>query len=133
MSDYRKRISKRLRHYKKLKRCDVCQYNQDGLALDFAHIDPREKSYHMYKNGPVGSGMGVLVSRITVYGTQLNRDRWKELKDEIKKCRVVCKNCHVIETYKNREMHEGHSLSKDRKGIMKSPIGTLESFLINMG
>ena len=117
MSEYRKRISKRFRWYKKLKGCDVCGYNKDGLALDFAHKDPSKKSPHMYKNGPVGSGMGVLVSRITVYGTKLNRERWKELKDEIRMCRVVCKNCHVVETYNNKEMHRGHLLWKARQGV----------------
>ena len=26
------------------------------------------------------------------------------MKDEIRKCRVVCKNCHVVETYENGEV-----------------------------
>ena len=47
--------------------------------LDFAHIDPTQKSHYMYKNGPVGSGMGVLVSRIPKYGTSLHRERMNEL------------------------------------------------------
>jgi hypothetical protein len=52
----------------------------------------------------------------------------KELKDEIKKCKVLCKNCHVIETYNSREMHEGHSLWKQRQGIVEEPTASLEAF-----
>ena len=119
MMEYRKRLTRKLWHYKTLKGCFVCGYNKHGLALDFAHIDPTQKSYYMYKNGPVGSGMGVLVSRIPKYGTTLHKERMKELKDEIRKCKVLCKNCHVIETYENKEMHKGHELHEQRKGIKK--------------
>ena len=57
--EYRKRLTRKLWHYKTQKGCSVCGYNKHGLALDFAHIDPTQKSHYMYKNGPVGSGMGV--------------------------------------------------------------------------
>ena len=82
----------------------------------------------MYKNGPVGSGMGVLVSRIPKYGTSLHRERMNELKNEIRKCKILCKNCHVIETYENKEMHKGHELHEQRKGIKKEVLNTLEEF-----
>ena len=83
----------------------------------------------MYKNGPVGSGMGALVSRIPKYGSKFHRERMSELKEEIRKCKVLCKNCHVIETYNSREMHEGHLLWKQRQGIKEEEISTLEKFL----
>ena len=111
------------------KGCDVCGYNKHGVSLDFAHIDPSEKSIHMWKDRKRGSGMGDLVNRVTKYGTLLNRERWKELKDEIRKCRVVCKNCHYIETYEKREVEGGHLLSNKRRGIKKEIVGSLEGFL----
>ena len=110
------------------KGCDVCGYNKHGVALDFAHIDPSEKSIHMWKDRKRGSGIGDLVKRVTKYGTLLNRERWKELKDEIRKCRVVCKNCHYIETYKNKEVENGGKLRMVRQGMEKEEIGTLEGF-----
>jgi len=54
----------------------------------------------------------------------------KELKDEIRKCKVLCKNCHVIETYENKEMHKGHELHEQRKGIKKETQLTLEGFFV---
>ena len=128
MKDYKYRLTRKLWHYKKLRGCVECGYNAHGLALDFAHRNPEEKSHWMYKNGPVGSGMGVLVSRIPKYGTQLHRDRMAELKAEIRKCDVLCKNCHVIRTYENREMHGGHALHKKRKGLVEEEIGNLDQF-----
>ena len=129
MADYKKRLTRKLWYYKKLKGCIECGYNKHGLALDFAHIDPTQKSPWMYKNGPVGSGKGALVSRIPKYGSKFHRERMSELKEEIRKCKVLCKNCHVIETYNSREMHEGHSLWKQRQGIKEEEISTLEKFL----
>ena len=130
MDNYKKRLTRKLWHYKTRRGCIECGYNKHGLALDFAHIDPTQKSHWMYKNGPVGSGMGALVSRIPKYGSQLHKQRMNELKEEIRKCKVLCKNCHVIETYNSREMHEGHMLWKQRKGIQEEHIPTLEGFFI---
>jgi hypothetical protein len=116
LKDYKKRVSKKLRAYKKLRGCEICGYNTDGLALDFAHIDPSKKSFYMYKDGPTGSGMSKMISRLT-FGSnkEKNRLRWKELKEEIRKCKVLCKNCHVVETYRNKEMHNSHKMWKVRQ------------------
>lgn len=116
MKNYHKRVSKKLRKYKQMRGCEVCGFNENGLALDFAHRDPSEKSYYIYKDGPTGSGMGKLVSRLTVgKDKEKNRQRWNDLKKEIRKCKVLCKNCHVVETYTNKEMHNGHKMWKTRQ------------------
>ena len=66
LDNYKKRLTRKLWHYKTLKGCSVCGYNKHGLALDFAHIDPSQKSPWMYKNGPVGSGMGVFALEVVL-------------------------------------------------------------------
>ena len=106
-----------LRKYKVEQGCANCGFNAHPLALDFAHIDQNEKSIHIWKTKSRGSGPSNLYSRITKYGTELHRQRWKELKDEIRKCRVLCKNCHVVETYENNEVANSSLMSKKRKEI----------------
>jgi hypothetical protein len=110
--EYKKRLTRKLWHYKKLKGCAECGYNKHGLALDFAHIDPSQKSHWMYKNGPVGSGMGVLVSRIPKYGSKLHKDRMKELKDEIKNVKfyvkIVMSLKHIIAEKCTKVIHYGN-------------------------
>jgi len=129
MKPYHKRLSAKLRRYKELNGCEYCGYNANGLALDFAHIDPSNKSYEITKSGPCGSGMGKMVSRITIGKDKVkNKQRWKELKEEIRKCRVLCKNCHVVETYENKEMHNSHNTYRDRQGIEKEVISDLTAF-----
>jgi len=117
MRTYKQRLVARLRKYKERKGCEVCGFNKAGVALDFAHIDQNEKSIHIWKTKSRGSGPSNLYSRITKYGTELHRQRWKELKDEIRKCRVLCKNCHVVETYENNEVANSSLMSKKRKEI----------------
>jgi len=120
MSEYTKRITVKLRHYKKMKGCETCGYNESGVALDFAHIDPTQKSKHMciwYNKKQAGSGMIRLVERVTVYGSKTNRERWRELKEEIRKCRVLCKNCHYVETYNNNEANGRTKLTTIRRDL----------------
>lgn len=59
--------------------CSVCGYNKCMSALDFHHLDPSTKE------GGVG---------------QMRGHSYQSIKDEISKCVVVCKNCHV-------EIHQG--------------------------
>ncbi len=57
--------------------CEKCGYNKCMEALEFHHIDPKEKDF----------GIG-------------GRTRsWKNVKKELDKCIMVCANCH-------REIHE---------------------------
>ena len=47
-------------------------------ALEFHHVDPKQKDFHISKN--------------------MNKS-WYKIKNEIEKCILVCANCH-------RELHE---------------------------
>ncbi len=54
-------------------KCQKCGYNKCVGALDFHHLDPREKDF-------------------TISG---NSGKWENLKKELDKCVLLCKNCHV--------------------------------------
>ena len=55
-------------------KCIECGYN-DPRALDFHHPDPSVKEYDCYK---------------------LWHRKWEVLEMEIKKCELLCANCHRI-------------------------------------
>lgn len=55
-------------------KCIICGYNKYIGALDFHHIDQKNKQF----------GIGSVGSRI-----------FKNIKDELDKCILVCKNCHA--------------------------------------
>ena len=78
-------VSERRRQIKQLvieafdSKCCVCNYNKFPGALEFHHINPEEKEFK--------------ISRM------LTRS-FKETVKELKKCILVCANCH-------REIHSG--------------------------
>jgi hypothetical protein len=104
-----------LRKIKTSKGCEVCGYNESPLALDFAHINPIEKHSQLGPGGPKYAGMDRLYRRICIVDMKKNTKYIKELFDEIRKCKILCKNCHVIETFKNNEFY-GVELNKNRGG-----------------
>jgi len=67
--------------------CAVCGYKDHPAALDFDHIDPATKKFDISKRFAMSSK--------------------KLLMEEIKKCRVLCANCHRIHSREN-----GHSFPK---------------------
>ena len=80
-----KRRERRARWLNKIKQklgCNICGYNEHPAALQFDHIHPDQKLF----------GIGSCKS------TNL-----KTLFIELRKCRVLCANCHAIHTFK-----EGH-------------------------
>jgi hypothetical protein len=70
--------------YKVLRGCYICGFNKHYSALDFDHINRDTK----IKN----------VSRLV--GDTCS---WKTVVAEIRKCRVLCANCHRIKTHKNKD------------------------------
>lgn len=65
--------------------CQMCGYNSNPLALQLDHIDPSTKFVN--KNGRR------LNPSDLVYYSQAT------LMAEVKKCRVLCANCHSIYTH----------------------------------
>ncbi|QMP83961.1 MAG: hypothetical protein [Caudoviricetes sp.] len=78
-----------LDNYKLQRGCAICGYNKHPKALCFDHIDPFTK----HKD---------FSSKI------LTRWNINVLNEEIAKCRILCANCHNIETFEK----EHHRLVK---------------------
>jgi len=74
-----------VRRYKVMCKCADCGFKGHHSAYDLAHIDRATKDC-------VSKGR---------HRSSVDYD-WgrKRLKNEIKKCRVLCANCHRVETYK---------------------------------
>lgn len=72
-----------LNKYKQAIGCCDCGYNTHGVALDFDHIDPTNKSFNI--------------------SHRLCNSTLKRLFLEIRKCVVRCANCHRIKTLEQKQ------------------------------
>ncbi len=63
-------------------KCIMCGYDKCKRALSFHHIDPDKKEFDLSSRGLTRS--------------------WERIEKEIKKCVLVCANCHM-------EIHDGIS------------------------
>ena len=61
-------------------KCSICGYDKCIDALEFHHKDPSQKEFGIARNGHIRA--------------------WSKTKQELKKCILVCANCH-------REIHSG--------------------------
>ena len=91
------RLEQRREHSLKMKqkavnylggKCQVCGFDENTACLDFHHLDPTQKEFDISKKC---------------------RSTWKNLKPELDKCILVCKNCHTM-------IHYTH-LSKEKDKI----------------
>tara|TARA_Y100000356_G_scaffold43872_1_gene34170 strand:+ start:288 stop:638 length:351 start_codon:yes stop_codon:yes gene_type:complete len=76
---HRKRFMKRVKLFLG---CQLCGYKKHACALHFDHIDPNTK----FK----------IISRMNNYSMEA-------LKNEMRKCRVLCANCHAAHTEYQRQ------------------------------
>ena len=79
--EFRKKI---LRRFKVLKGCFICGYNKHHSALEFDHINRSIKT----------DNVSILVKKNLSFGT---------IKHEVRKCNVLCSNCHRIKTFENKD------------------------------
>jgi 5-methylcytosine-specific restriction endonuclease McrA len=87
-SDMRRRICgtcrvRRARRTVKLKaveymggKCSYCGYSKSLRALEFHHLDPTQKDFQISK---------------------ASNPSWENVKEELKKCVMLCSNCHAEE------------------------------------
>lgn len=71
---FRKNIKRKAVEYKGGK-CVICGYNKCLEALQFHHLDPKEKDFGLSAGG--------------------HTRKWETVKKELDKCICVCGNCHV--------------------------------------
>jgi hypothetical protein len=79
--------------YKVTKGCVMCGYNEHPSSLCFDHLPNEEKSEHVkngYSKKSCAGGMYRLYSK---------KYDVKQLIEEIKKCRILCHNCHMSVTH----------------------------------
>lgn len=76
--------SENVTEYKKSKGCKYCP-ESDPVCLDFHHVDEKDKEFTI--------------------SNKISHLSWDSLLTEIKKCEVVCSNCH-------RKLHAGRVLSE---------------------
>lgn len=78
VKDYRQRLKERC-VYVSGGECQICGYNKTNTALEFHHLDPSKKDFHLGGNANCS---------------------WSTARAEIAKTILVCANCH-------REIHAG--------------------------
>lgn len=61
--------------------CMRCGYDEHWSALEFHHLDPATKRFN-----------------VTAASSQPKQYPWEEVVEEIKKCDLLCANCHAIAT-----------------------------------
>lgn len=61
--------------------CCICKYNKCQSSLALHHLDPKKKDFRFG-------------------GIRANPKSWDKIVDELRKCVLVCHNCH-------NEIHEG--------------------------
>jgi len=137
MNNIRKhRIARRvywLRKYKLACGCEICGFNKNAVSLDFAHKDQMTKHIEMVSRRG-GNGIDNLYKRLCIKDIKKNRFYLKELINEVRLCRILCKNCHAVETENNREFHNSRKIAEARGGSYKdrknppNPSATLINF-----
>lgn len=73
--------------------CAICGYNKHPAALSFDHIDPKTK----YRTK---AGKAVQVSDMIRNG----RFKWETIVEEMRKCRILCMNCHMEENHPRMDL-----------------------------
>ena len=103
-----------LRKYKQSQGCCECGYNANSIALCFAHKNPMDKDPELL--GRINGGFAPLIRRVytTAKNSHKTTDVIKKIFNEIRKCKVMCVNCHTIETIEEQKKVSGKEISKIR-------------------
>ena len=72
-----------IQRVKTLKGCQICGFKEHYSALGFDHIDPATKDPKLQNHGALNETWGMA-----------------RIKDEMRKCRVLCANCHAMESHR---------------------------------
>ena len=66
---------KQLMHNLKINGCAICGYNKCDAALDFHHVNSKDKTFPLVVNSITRTNKSII--------------------DEINKCILLCRNCHM--------------------------------------
>ena len=80
--------------YKMSNGCSVCGYNKHPSALCFDHL-PEYDKHDQCKSGSKAGGMFMMYHK---------KYSVTELIAEIKKCQLLCHNCHMEKTYNKTQI-----------------------------
>ena len=64
--------------------CEDCGYDKNPRAIEFHHQDPKKKCFEIGK---------------FTNGKPFTADNKRKVANEIKKCKILCANCHKIEHF----------------------------------
>lgn len=78
-------------------KCDKCGYDKNISCLEFHHKDPKDKKF---------SVSALTDPRRNYDKTKLKKEKLKYYFDEVKKCSVLCCNCHQIEHINSEKFHK---------------------------
>ena len=74
-----------IRRVKTFYGCSECGFKGHASALQFDHLNPLTKSFELSKG---------------------HTRSLSQVKEEMRKCRILCANCHAIHTFNQRESGE---------------------------
>ena len=122
-----------LRKYKQSQGCCESGYNANSIALCFAHKNPMDKDPELL--GRINGGFAPLIRRVytTAKNSHKTTDIIKKIFNEIRKCKVMCVNCHTIETIEEQKKISGKEITKMRNEknicIYSTDISTIISWM----
>lgn len=96
IKNFRQRLKHRLIYIGGGK-CCICGYDKCNTALEFHHLNPDEKEFTLSANANIGTERAI---------------------NEIKKCILVCANCH-------REIHEGLIIPPDQSSVIEERVNEI--------
>ncbi len=83
--------------YKLSNGCEICGYDKHACSLCFDHLPEHEKDQickNGYSKGNHCGGMQMLYAK---------KHPVEKLINEIQKCRILCMNCHMEQTYNKHQ------------------------------
>jgi hypothetical protein len=115
IKDYRHKI---VDIYKISVGCQNCGYNKHPSCLCFDHLPGEDKSEH------VKNGYSKRSSAGGMYRLYSKKHKPSELIEEMKKCILLCHNCHMEKT------HSSNERTRDKIEIYINSIEEVEKLLI---
>ena len=92
-----------LRRFKIYKGCAKCGYNEHHAGLEFNHVIPQSKREDKSFN------IGHHAHYLAMSNGSKSRDK---LKNELKQCEVLCRNCHGIVTFEEKHWRNSTNVTR---------------------